>query len=84
MTNVVSDYLGEKFTQPPPFDLEGSFADSSCTSPLIFILSTGQDPAKELYRLADQMGMNTPDKLMSISLGQGQGPLAENAIREVI
>ena len=63
--------MGRKFVEPPPFDLKSSFDDSSPTTPLIFVLSTGSDPNKDLLLLADQMGMSA--KLKSIALGQGQG-----------
>ena len=53
------------------------------SSPLVFVLSPGVDPSAEVFKLANMMGYGTHDRLISISLGQGQGPLAENAIREV-
>ena len=46
----------------------------------MFILTPGADPMTVLLRLADEMEMNDSSKLLSISLGQGQGPRAEEAI----
>ena len=77
---VVQDNLGQVFIEPPPFDLAGSYADSSVTTPLVFILSTGSDPAKDLLTFAATMKMSR--KFSSISLGQGQGTLAARMIAE--
>mmetsp|Transcript_49834 Transcript_49834/g.161193 ORF Transcript_49834/g.161193 Transcript_49834/m.161193 type:complete len:2904 (-) Transcript_49834:280-8991(-) len=74
----IAGKLGEKFVNPPPFDLSGSYADSSSMSPLIFILSPGADPGSTLYKFADEKSKD----IASISLGQGQGPKAEAAIKE--
>jgi dynein heavy chain len=82
--SFIGDNLGKQFTEPPLFDLQSAFEDSSASTPLVFLLSPGMDPNKDIYALADEMGYGTPDKLSSISLGQGQGPVAENAIREAI
>jgi dynein heavy chain, axonemal len=63
--------MGRRFVEPPPFDLKASYDDSVTITPLIFVLSTGSDPNKDLLLLADELGMT--DKLKSIALGQGQG-----------
>jgi len=71
--------LGEYFTESPPFDLEGAYNDSVCSTPLIFILSPGADPTDYLLQLAESKGKEGSG-LRIISLGQGQGPIAEKAI----
>ena len=57
VTDFVAEWLGPKYIEPPPFNLEECFADSSPVAPLIFILSPGQDPMAELLKFADQRGM---------------------------
>ena len=46
------------------------FKESSPTIPLIFVLSTGTDPAVDLYKFSEEMKFSK--KLTAISLGQGQ------------
>eukprot|EP00746_Dinoflagellata_sp_MGD_P128313 gnl/MRDRNA2_/MRDRNA2_62704_c0_seq1.p1 gnl/MRDRNA2_/MRDRNA2_62704_c0~~gnl/MRDRNA2_/MRDRNA2_62704_c0_seq1.p1 ORF type:complete len:2643 (+),score=576.00 gnl/MRDRNA2_/MRDRNA2_62704_c0_seq1:1172-7930(+) len=74
----VANALGEKFVSPPPFDLGGSYGDSNCMAPLIFILSPGSDPFSALAKYAADKGK----EVQSISLGQGQGPKAEKMMAE--
>ncbi|CAL1534963.1 unnamed protein product, partial [Lymnaea stagnalis] len=79
MQTLVSQVLGQRFIEPQTTDLANVFKDSSTTSPLVFVLSTGTDPAGSLYAFADTMKFSK--KLNSISLGQGQGPRAEALMR---
>jgi len=70
--------LGKNFVESPPFDLKVSFNDSTTRTPIIFVLSPGADPMTYLLTLASDTGMR--DRLKMISLGQGQGPIAQRMI----
>jgi dynein heavy chain len=82
-TTFVKRELGDKFTVSPPFDLEGAFNDSSSATPLIFVLSPGADVTDYLVQLAKTKGKSvTNGTLKVISLGQGQGPIAERLMAQ--
>jgi len=74
----VSQEMGQKFVEPPTFDIAVSYEDSTKMSPLIFVLSPGSDPVADMLAFAEVMNMT--NKLESISLGQGQGPKAARMI----
>ncbi|XP_017763577.1 PREDICTED: dynein heavy chain 7, axonemal-like [Eufriesea mexicana] len=81
--NFVEAELGSQFIEPPPFDLTSTYADSNCCTPLIFILTPGTDPAQLLLAFAEEQGYSV-NRLFYISLGQGQGPIAEEMIQTAV
>ncbi|XP_040889376.1 dynein heavy chain 1, axonemal [Toxotes jaculatrix] len=79
LQDFVSAHLGQCFIEPQTSDLSVVFKESSPSTPLIFVLSPGTDPAADLYKFADVMQFSK--KMSAISLGQGQGPWAETMMR---
>ena len=79
---LVAGILGEAFVQPPAFSLPNCFAESSLTTPLLFVLSAGSDPTAALLKFAEDQGFS--DRMWVISMGQGQGPKAASLIEDAL
>ncbi|XP_066123630.1 dynein axonemal heavy chain 6 [Saccopteryx bilineata] len=82
LTDFVIENLGKRFVEAPPMDLPTLYQDMSFNIPLVFILSTGSDPMGAFQRFARDSGYS--DRVQSISLGQGQGPIAERMIKDAM
>nr|KAF6328674.1 dynein axonemal heavy chain 6 [Pipistrellus kuhlii] len=82
LTDFVIENLGKRFIETPPMDLPTLYQDMSFNTPLIFILSTGSDPMGAFQRFARDYGYS--ERVQSISLGQGQGPIAEKMIKDAM
>ena len=67
-TTFVSENIGDRFVQPPEFDLMKVFKTSNSVQPLVFVLSPGVDPVVNVMALAKSVGTT----LDSCALGQGQ------------
>ncbi|KAI8732070.1 dynein heavy chain 6, axonemal isoform X3, partial [Biomphalaria glabrata] len=79
VTEFVSECLGKQFVESPPVTLPELYESMSKTTPLVFILSPGSDPMTSFLRFAKDMGVH--ENVKSISLGQGQGPVADKMIK---
>uniref|UniRef100_K7FYG4 Dynein axonemal heavy chain 6 n=1 Tax=Pelodiscus sinensis TaxID=13735 RepID=K7FYG4_PELSI len=82
LTEFVIENLGKQFIENPPVDLGTLYQDMSSSTPLVFILSTGSDPMGAFQRFAKERGYS--ERVRSISLGQGQGPIAEKMIKDAM
>ncbi|XP_070429815.1 dynein axonemal heavy chain 6 isoform X4 [Equus przewalskii] len=82
LTDFVIENLGKSFIETPPVDLPTLYQDMSYNTPLVFILSTGSDPMGAFQRFARDSGYS--ERVQSISLGQGQGPIAEKMIKDAM
>jgi dynein heavy chain len=82
VSEFVAERLGRRFIEPPPFDLAACYAESSVTSPLVFVLSSGADPMADLLKFAGEVKMSK--RFDQVSLGQGQGPKAESLIKQAM
>ncbi|XP_054276499.1 dynein axonemal heavy chain 6-like [Macrosteles quadrilineatus] len=78
VTEYVKTQLGKAFVESPLVSLPLLYQDTSSVTPLVFVLSTGSDPVGAFLRFAAETG--NKDRVQSISLGQGQGPIAEKMI----
>lgn len=79
INGYITQTQGEQFIKPPSFNLAEAYEDSFSTTPLIFILSPGADPMAYLQQLAKDKDM-FESKFKYLSLGQGQGEKAKEAI----
>uniref|UniRef100_A0A3Q2ZYK9 Dynein heavy chain region D6 P-loop domain-containing protein n=1 Tax=Kryptolebias marmoratus TaxID=37003 RepID=A0A3Q2ZYK9_KRYMA len=82
LQDFVSSQLGQRYIQPRISDLSVIFKESSPISPIIFVLSPGADPAADIHKFADAMQFSK--KMITISLGRGQGPSAEAVMRTAV
>jgi len=74
--DFVSAEMGKSFIESPPIEMASIYKDSSPSRPVIFVFATGCDPTELLMRFAREKSMDG-DRLRMVSLGQGQGPVAQ-------
>ncbi|KAL3930396.1 MAG: hypothetical protein SGPRY_001552 [Prymnesium sp.] len=76
--------LGPAYGHAINFDLPLSYEDSGPAVPIFFLLSPGVDATSEVRALGRTLG-KTEDagKMMTVSLGQGQEPVAEKALDQM-
>lgn len=71
--------IGQFYAESPSVSMATIYDDMDKTVPLIFVLSSGADPTSQLLKFAQEKGYT--ERLIAISLGQGQGPVAKEHIK---
>ena len=67
VVEYIRSRLGERYCSSPPTRLQYVYEQSSCSSPIIFVLSPGCDPSRDLIKLAESCLLGA-DKLKVIFL----------------
>lgn len=77
--NFVNSYFkGTEFTTTRSASMGEIYEESTPESPIIFIMAPGVDPTEQLKRFADEQNV----KVVSISLGKGQGERAKGMLKK--
>jgi dynein heavy chain len=82
LQRYVMEKMGEKYVTPPVLDYRVIHRQSSSTTPIVFILSPGADPAFDVFKLGEDMGFKPGAKLKYMALGQGMGPKAAEQLEQ--
>ena len=69
--------MDERFVTPPVISYDSIFEQSTVYMPVVFILSPGADPANDIFKLGDRLGIENAH-IKFISLGQGQEQVIQN------
>ncbi|TNN52942.1 Dynein heavy chain 10, axonemal [Liparis tanakae] len=75
VTDYITVTMGEKYVQPPVISFDAIYDQSTPSSPIVFILSPGSDPATDLMKLAERSGFGD-NKFKFLAMGQGQEKVA--------
>jgi len=78
MIGFINKIMGDYFTSEILIPLESTYNISDAWTPIIYILSPGDDPQSELKIYAAEKGRD----IKPVSLGKGQGTHATNTIKE--
>lgn len=81
MKKYITDNIGESFCESPLSDVDDVYNVSTAVTPLIVILSPGENPIDSILQLAEKKGQSGK-RLRIISMGQDQDHRAEKAIEE--
>jgi len=80
ITKFVIGVMGERYVQPPVLEYHNIFKQSTESTPIVFVLSPGADPAFDVFKLGEEMSFRPGAKLKYMALGQGMGPKAQELI----
>lgn len=72
LTSFISEYMGDKFIEQPPFSIVEAFSETSPQTPVFFVLFPGVDPTPDVEKVGAQYDISsTNGRFLNISMGQG-------------
>jgi dynein heavy chain len=78
LQNFCEKVMGSQYVNQDAFSAATVMEESSCSTPIFFILFPGYSPSKEIEEYANKMGKSVSNgQLTLISMGQGQESPAE-------
>ena len=81
LLTFIAKNMGESYVSQQAFDMAATFAESTSKTPVFFVLFPGVDPTLWVEDLGRKLGFSLDNgKFMNISMGQGQEPVAEQAL----
>lgn len=81
MREYSREQLGAKYVEARTIEFSKSYEESCSITPIIFILSPGVDPLKDVERIGRALKFSVDaGNFHNVSLGQGQEIIAESAI----
>lgn len=81
--SFVEQHIGKVYTSFPLPDVSKAHGESSCTSPVLFVLGETTDPSNAIYELAERLNI-VGKRLQFVCLGYGKEQHAEDLLREGI
>jgi dynein heavy chain len=83
LQQFIVDKLGQEYVEQPPFDMEGSYEESTANTPFFFVLFPGVDPTQMVESMGKRLGLTEANgKFVNISMGQGQENVALNSLQK--
>ncbi|KAL0227411.1 hypothetical protein P9112_014735 [Eukaryota sp. TZLM1-RC] len=76
--DYIKNVLGPRFVESASSTIESTFAESTCSTPLIYLLSLGADPSSDI----DSFAKKEKTVLHQVSMGQGQDEPARKYIAQ--
>lgn len=77
--NFIIAQMNDYYVKSPPISFEKIYQQSSCFTPIVFILSPGADPFSDVQALVETVGLGM-NKFRFLALGQGMGEQAKQYI----
>jgi dynein heavy chain len=82
MSIFIGEQLGDKYVSSAAMPFSESYKETSTSTGVFFILSPGVNPIADVEELGKKMGFTFDnEKYLMVSLGQGQEPIAEEAMK---